>query len=166
MRPGSQVAQHLVRSTARTPLNPRPVSIASAATIGRLHAYRWTHGHQRTVASALLLSRPLSVVPLNRCPRLISSLSGSSRRRVKLYSTNAEVEAPKKAQELPSSANERRSDASKRFSRFMDRMESSIFIAGQRLNDLTGYTGIDALRREIEDQGQTGLISTLSSLAK
>ncbi|KAI9798026.1 MAG: sensitivity to high expression protein she9 [Candelina submexicana] len=34
----------------------------------------------------------------------------------------------------------------------MDHLQSNIFIAGQRLNDLTGYSGIEALKREIEEQ--------------
>ena len=35
----------------------------------------------------------------------------------------------------------------------MDHLQSNIFIAGQRLNDLTGYSGIEALKLEIERQG-------------
>jgi sensitive to high expression protein 9 len=35
----------------------------------------------------------------------------------------------------------------------MDQLQSNVFIAGQRLNDLTGYSGIEALKNEIEDQG-------------
>ena len=38
----------------------------------------------------------------------------------------------------------------------MDHMQSNIFIAGQRLNDLTGYSGIEALKKDIENQGQSG----------
>ncbi|MCJ1430200.1 sensitivity to high expression protein she9 [Sticta canariensis] len=34
----------------------------------------------------------------------------------------------------------------------MDHLQSNIFIAGQRLNDLTGYSGIEALKKEIEEQ--------------
>ena len=36
----------------------------------------------------------------------------------------------------------------------MDHVQSNIFIAGQRLNDLTGYSGIEALKKDIEDQGK------------
>jgi len=35
----------------------------------------------------------------------------------------------------------------------MDHLQSNIFIAGQRLNDLTGYSGIEALKKDIEEQG-------------
>lgn len=42
----------------------------------------------------------------------------------------------------------------KRFSNVMDHLQSNIFIAGQRLNDLTGYSGIEALKRDIELQEQ------------
>ncbi|KAL9107481.1 MAG: hypothetical protein Q9187_008419, partial [Circinaria calcarea] len=34
----------------------------------------------------------------------------------------------------------------------MDHLQSNIFIAGQRLNDLTGYSGIEALKKDIEEQ--------------
>ena len=34
----------------------------------------------------------------------------------------------------------------------MDHLQSNAFLAGQRLNDLTGYTGIEALKHSIEQQ--------------
>lgn len=37
----------------------------------------------------------------------------------------------------------------------MDHLQSNVFIAGQRLNDLTGYSGIEALKKEIEEQGKS-----------
>lgn len=55
--------------------------------------------------------------------------------------------------DLPSQEEGRRSHAAKRFSHLMDHVQSNIFIAGQRLNDLTGYSGIEALKRDIEGQG-------------
>jgi sensitive to high expression protein 9 len=53
---------------------------------------------------------------------------------------------------LPSQAQSRRTEVSKRFSHFMDNVQSNIFVASQRLNDLTGYSGIEALKKEIETQ--------------
>jgi sensitive to high expression protein 9 len=35
----------------------------------------------------------------------------------------------------------------------MDNLQSNVFVAGQRLNDLTGYTSIEALKRDIHEQG-------------
>ena len=55
---------------------------------------------------------------------------------------------------LPSQAENRRSDLSKRLTSLMDHMQSNIFIAGQRLNDLTGYSGIETLKKDIENQGR------------
>lgn len=57
--------------------------------------------------------------------------------------------------DLPSRKEGRRSDVVKRFSHLMDHVQSNIFIAGQRLNDLTGYSGIEALKKDIESQGQS-----------
>ena len=54
---------------------------------------------------------------------------------------------------LPSHEEGRRSQVSKRFSHIMDNVQSNIFIAGQRLNDLTGYSGIEVLKKDIEEQG-------------
>jgi sensitive to high expression protein 9 len=54
--------------------------------------------------------------------------------------------------ELPSASDSRRSAASKRLSHLMDNMQSNIFHASQRLNDLTGYSGIEALKASIAAQ--------------
>ena len=62
--------------------------------------------------------------------------------------------------DLPSQAEDRRSHASKRFDHLMDGMQSKIFIAGQRLNDLTGYSGIESLKNDIEKQGPLTIPST------
>lgn len=66
-------------------------------------------------------------------------------------------EAQKPRKDLPSQEEGRRSQASKSFSHVMDHVQSNIFIAGQRLNDLTGYSGIEALKKDIEDQGRSYL---------
>jgi sensitive to high expression protein 9 len=55
---------------------------------------------------------------------------------------------------LPSEAEERRSQLSKQLTGMMDNLQSNVFIAGQRLNDLTGYSAIEKLKREIEAQGK------------
>ncbi|KAJ9269417.1 hypothetical protein DTO212C5_4480 [Paecilomyces variotii] len=53
---------------------------------------------------------------------------------------------------LPSYLEDHRSQLSKRFTNLMDNLQSNVFIAGQRLNDLTGYSAIEALKKEILDQ--------------
>ncbi|KAJ5091954.1 hypothetical protein NUU61_006824 [Penicillium alfredii] len=53
---------------------------------------------------------------------------------------------------LPSYLESRRSQMSKQFSAMMDNLQSNVFVAGQRLNDLTGYSGIEALKNEIHTQ--------------
>ena len=58
-----------------------------------------------------------------------------------------------KRKALPSQEEGQRSNVARRFSHVMDNVQSNIFIAGQRLNDLTGYSGIEALKKEIEEQG-------------
>ncbi len=53
---------------------------------------------------------------------------------------------------LPSHIESRRTELSRRFSHLMENVQSNIFVASQRLNDLTGYSGIEALKKEIENQ--------------
>ncbi|KAJ5697391.1 hypothetical protein N7488_011075 [Penicillium malachiteum] len=53
---------------------------------------------------------------------------------------------------LPSYLEGRRSKLSKQFTTMMDNIQSNVFVAGQRLNDLTGYSGIEALKKEIHEQ--------------
>ncbi|TVY88432.1 Sensitive to high expression protein-like protein, mitochondrial [Lachnellula willkommii] len=51
--------------------------------------------------------------------------------------------------DLPSAREGRRNQLTKRFSHLMDHMQGNIFIASQRINDLTGYSGIEALKGRI-----------------
>lgn len=54
---------------------------------------------------------------------------------------------------LPSYLESRRSKWSKQFDTAMDNLQSNVFVAGQRLNDLTGYSSIEALKNDIQFQG-------------
>ncbi|KAB8235791.1 putative mitochondrion biogenesis protein (She9) [Aspergillus alliaceus] len=53
---------------------------------------------------------------------------------------------------LPSYLENRRSQLSKQFTNMMDNLQSNVFVAGQRLNDLTGYSSIEALKKDIHTQ--------------
>ena len=65
---------------------------------------------------------------------------------------NANYDPSSPGLELPSTSESRRSAASKRLSNFMDNMQSNLVHASQRLNDLTGYSGIEALKASIAAQ--------------
>ena len=70
----------------------------------------------------------------------------------------ADVPSPVKPQafnksELPSQEEHLRSNLSKKFGELMDNLQSNIFVAGQHLNDLTGYTVIEKLKQDIRAQG-------------
>ncbi|KAF3891671.1 Sensitive to high expression protein 9, mitochondrial [Trichophyton interdigitale] len=54
--------------------------------------------------------------------------------------------------ELPSQEEHLRSNLSKKFGELMDNLQSNIFVAGQHLNDLTGYTVIEKLKQDIRAQ--------------
>jgi sensitive to high expression protein 9 len=60
---------------------------------------------------------------------------------------------------LPSYLESRRSQMSKQFSTMMDNLQSNVFVAGQRLNDFTGYSEIEALKKEIQVQGMFILLA-------
>jgi len=66
---------------------------------------------------------------------------------------SANANANAKSAGLPSYLESRRSQMSKQFSIMMDNLQSNVFVAGQRLNDLTGYSEIEALKKEIHIQG-------------
>ncbi|PBP23541.1 sensitive to high expression protein 9 [Diplocarpon rosae] len=53
------------------------------------------------------------------------------------------------ATDLPSAEAGRRLAVTKRLSHVMDQLQGNIFIASQRINDLTGYSGIEALKERI-----------------
>lgn len=53
--------------------------------------------------------------------------------------------------ELPSTLESRRLAVTKKLSHLMDHLQGNIFIASQRINDLTGYSGIEALKIKITD---------------
>ena len=96
--------------------------------------------------------------------QLVESLRPSSRHASSTSppnpTTNRSKDEPVSTRtDLPSQEEGRRSQVAKRFSHLMDNVQSNIFIAGQRLNDLTGYSGIEALKKEIEEQGQNLPIS-------
>jgi len=55
------------------------------------------------------------------------------------------------ARSLPSDFSERYSQIRKQFTHFMDNFQTHVFTASRRLNDLTGYSGIEALKKEIEN---------------
>jgi sensitive to high expression protein 9, mitochondrial len=89
--------------------------------------------------------------------------SGTDKAGLEAASTTSEIEANSdknndekepEASGLPSEAEERRSQLSKQFTGLMDDFQSNIFIAGQRLNDLTGYSAIEKLRKDTEAQGR------------
>jgi sensitive to high expression protein 9 len=65
-----------------------------------------------------------------------------------------ELRATLEEDSLPSQMEKRRSQLSKKFTDLMDNIQGNVFIAGQKLNDLTGYSGIEKLKKEIETQGQ------------
>ncbi|OAP62707.1 hypothetical protein AYL99_01934 [Fonsecaea erecta] len=55
-------------------------------------------------------------------------------------------------QPLPSAISSRYTDLQQRFAHFMDNFQTHVFTASRRLNDLTGYSGIEALKTDIERQ--------------
>ncbi|KAI1386235.1 Mdm33 family-domain-containing protein [Hypoxylon trugodes] len=66
------------------------------------------------------------------------------------YEPEPEPEPQKPADpNLPSTQNSRRSSLNRQLSAFMDRAQTTLFAASQRINDLTGYSGIETLKSQI-----------------
>lgn len=72
-----------------------------------------------------------------------------------LKSRPARPSEPEKDERLPSSISSHYSSLQKRFGNFMDNFQTHVFTASRRLNDLTGYSGIEALKNDIEQQEST-----------
>ena len=75
-------------------------------------------------------------------------------------STNSEPKQDKEqrwkySSPLPSQLASQYSNVRKQFTHFMDNFSSHIFVASKRINDLTGYSSIERLKRDIEEQEQT-----------
>ncbi|KAK7398484.1 sensitivity to high expression protein she9 [Neonectria punicea] len=58
------------------------------------------------------------------------------------------AEEQKRLYDLPSSADDRRADLTQRFSHIMDNLQTRALNASQTLNDITGYTGIEAIKAQ------------------
>ena len=120
---------------------PRSIfdSIASSAASRSLHvSYRASicqscriRSQRRGFADEPKPSDPTKPTNLRESPSLLSSTE----------------DVP--SEELPSAEEGRRSAVTKRFSHVMDHLQGNIFIASQRINDLTGYSGIEALKSRI-----------------
>lgn len=65
---------------------------------------------------------------------------------------------------LPSVLESRRTELSKRFSHAMNDLQAAVFVAGKRLNDMTGYSAIEQMRKAIEAQGKP--IATRKNIVK
>lgn len=53
--------------------------------------------------------------------------------------------------DLPSAQNSRRSSLNRSISAFMDRAQTTLFTASRRINDLTGYSGIETLKSHVSN---------------
>lgn len=58
---------------------------------------------------------------------------------------------------LPSTIDDRRMEISKRLSKAMNDLQGAFFVAGKRLNEVTGYAGIEQMKKAIEAQGTSPL---------
>ena len=146
--------QDLFRYAPRLCDYPRPAhreQLSSALWI----CQRCYHHKQRASAS----QRGLHARQQEGCRRIRASGFALSNPRGRTLSTGSGNAGDKPRSDLPSQEEGRRSRISKRFSHVMDHLQSNIFIAGQRLNDLTGYSGIEALKKDIEQQGPSSLRS-------
>lgn len=106
---------------------------------------------QQTLQASILHSTARTTLKsLSYSPYITSRISNI---RSRAASTSTYDRQAAVREDLPSQKEGRRSHLAKRFSHVMDQVQSNIFIAGQRLNDFTGYSGIEVLKKDIEEQG-------------
>lgn len=59
---------------------------------------------------------------------------------------------PPEGEELPSALEARKAQVTKKLNHVMDNLQKNLFVASQHINDLTGYSAIDSLKRDIITQ--------------
>ncbi|KAJ5177586.1 Mitochondrial distribution and morphology family 33 [Penicillium coprophilum] len=91
-----------------------------------------------------------SVPPPKETDQTIAQSQTKENEKEHSVSQEEEASAGARSGGLPSYLESRRSKWSKQFSTVMDNLQSNVFVAGQRLNDLTGYSSIEALKNEIQ----------------
>ena len=149
------VSNILLRSSLRI---PRHASSSNLPSLRARKAWICDQCYRRTFSSktsSACASYPTSypTIGRTRTGSRVDRLPSVGRPRSKAYSTRDDDGPGRARKELPSHEESRQSPFYKRFSNMMDHAQSNIFIAGQRLNDLTGYSGIEALKKDIEEQG-------------
>lgn len=72
--------------------------------------------------------------------------SSSSPSSPEAPSSATQAKPSRPSPELPSQTDSRRSAASQNFAHFMDNLQSRVLVASQTLNDLTGYSAIEAIK--------------------
>lgn len=138
----------LISTMAKRSLGQRSSKLTTTPWICQ-RCYNHSQSNLRKAGNAYpLASRPRSIRQRN-----LSQLFFSTSQSLK-HADEAKFEKRAARDDLPSHEESRRSHLSKKFSHVMDHLQSNIFTAGQRLNDLTGYSGIEALKKEIEEQGK------------
>ncbi|KAK6497657.1 sensitivity to high expression protein she9 [Arthrobotrys musiformis] len=80
---------------------------------------------------------------------------------IRQFTTSPRRNEPNQS-ELPSEKESKRLTIVKNLTSRLDHLQAAIFTAGQKINDLTGYSGIEALKKEIELQESN--LSTAKSL--
>lgn len=81
-----------------------------------------------------------------------SSIVYTSTSKPEDKTSQASESKPHSENPLPSDISSRYSSLRNQFTNFMDNFQTHVFTASKRLNDLTGYSGIEALKIDIERQ--------------
>jgi sensitive to high expression protein 9, mitochondrial len=121
-----------------------------------------------TSPNSILLNRPqwipgrTSICPSCRLQARIRLYSSAKSSKSQLLPSNHQNEPPSAAKptepaadptsqaELPSASESRRSPLLRSLSNTMDALQGRVLVASQRLNDLTGYTAIEAIKARNE----------------
>ncbi|OKP12616.1 Sensitive to high expression protein 9 -like protein, mitochondrial [Penicillium subrubescens] len=92
---------------------------------------------------------PAGETQINSCDKVLLEGLEVEQKEGKTQNTNAQGAT---SGGLPSYLENHRSQLSKQFTTMMDNLQSNVFVAGQRLNDLTGYSAIETLKKDIQTQ--------------
>ncbi|TQS35968.1 hypothetical protein Golomagni_03596 [Golovinomyces magnicellulatus] len=136
MQPLTRRAPRLLFDSIRAPL------IQNKSFFG----YRGSYFRATPCPQCLILSQMRQFVEGQKYSRSLASISHYSTASSESEST---INSNDEKSRLPSDEAGRRHAVTKRFSHLMDRIQGNIFTASQRINDITGYSGIEILKDRI-----------------
>ncbi|GAO15984.1 hypothetical protein UVI_02055640 [Ustilaginoidea virens] len=144
------MARRAWNGTQRMLLQQSPTALASRANQRPTSWENRTHLYQGGRRNQTSQWRPISSHHQPKDSHASSGFAGDANSAFEVGKAPPVSQLQASATELPSVAEGRRSDLNQRFSQVMDNVQARVLTASQTLNDITGYSAIEAIKKENE----------------